>query len=59
LVRAQQELEGIGRRLVLVNPHPAVRRVLDLTGLSDVLPSTETTSAALAQMRPSTDGRPD
>lgn len=37
LLRAHRRLEEEGRRLVLADPSPAVRRLLDITGLSDVV----------------------
>lgn len=37
LLRAHRRLDEQGRRLVLADPSPAVRRLLDITGLSDVV----------------------
>jgi anti-sigma B factor antagonist len=37
LVSSRQRLEAVGRRLSLRNPEPAVRRLLQITGLEDYL----------------------
>ncbi len=42
LVRADRALTAAGGRLLLVNPSARVRRVLDLTGLTEVLTIVDT-----------------
>ena len=37
LIHVQDRVEALGRRLVVVSPTPAVRRVIDLMGLDEVL----------------------
>ena len=46
LVRAQQQLAEVDRDIVLVQPHAQVARILELTGMDDVLVSVDTEDAA-------------
>ena len=41
LVKTQRRLAAADRRLVVLRPHPNVRRILDLTGLTEVLSVTD------------------
>jgi anti-anti-sigma factor len=46
-IQLARDREGIGR-LVLANPSPPVRRVLDVTGLGHILPNLKIDPAAAA-----------
>ena len=47
LLRAHRELTEGGARLVLAAPQPGVRRLLELTGTSDVFDTADSRDAAL------------
>ena len=48
LLRAREQLEQAGARLVLAGAGPAISRLLDLTGTSGLFAFTKTRSEALA-----------
>lgn len=48
LLRAQQRIERSGARLAVLSPLPRVRRVMDITGVSDRLPMAEGREQAIA-----------
>lgn len=47
-VKVHNELDGTGRRLAIARPAPIVARVLDLSGLAEVVPSAADAAAACA-----------
>ncbi len=51
LLRGQRRIERAGARLAVISPLPRVRRVMDITGISDRLPMTDDRDAALASLR--------
>jgi anti-sigma B factor antagonist len=51
LLRAQRRIERTNARLAVLSPLPRVRRVLDITGISDRLPMTDDREGALAGLR--------
>ena len=51
LLRAQRRIERANARLAVISPLPRVRRVMDITGISDRLPMTNDREGALAGLR--------
>jgi anti-sigma B factor antagonist len=47
-VKAHNHLDGAGRRLAVARPTPVVARILDLSGLAQVLPTAPSTDEACA-----------
>ncbi|MFF7446578.1 MULTISPECIES: anti-sigma factor antagonist [unclassified Streptomyces] len=48
ILRLYQETRGPGGSVHIISPTPAVRRILDLTGVSITVPVSESTEQALA-----------
>jgi anti-anti-sigma factor len=48
LLRAQQRIDRSGAKLAVITPLPRVRRVMDITGISDRLPMVDDREQALA-----------
>jgi anti-sigma B factor antagonist len=51
LLRAKQRIENAGSQLAVVTPVPRVRRVMDITGISERLPLVESREDARATLR--------
>jgi anti-anti-sigma factor len=52
LLHAQQRIGRAGATLAVIAPRPAVRRVMDITGIFALLPMAEDRERALAALRP-------
>ena len=56
LLRAQQRIERSGARLAVISPLPTVRRVMDITGVSERLPMADGRDEAIAVLGGSRSG---
>lgn len=58
ILKAYQEARRVGGSVRLINPAPAVQRILDLTGVTLTVPSSDTTEDALTATGQALEGEP-
>ncbi|MGW2822903.1 STAS domain-containing protein [Streptomyces sp. NPDC001443] len=59
VLRVYQEARGVSGSVHVIAPTPAVRRILDLTGVSITVPVSETVDDALALLGTAPEAAPD